>query len=204
MTLIQCAATSWAGLVICRVLMGLFEAGFFAGLIFFLTLFYKRDELAFRIAMLYAAATIAGAFSGLLAFGVFQIGDPHVQGWKWLFIIEGGATIIIAGFAYWRIPKSPSTCSWLTEAEKALALARMRSDGSSEVDEKFDLKIALRALLNWRIMAWAAIGFCYGESGSAVGNFLPQFVARLVSVNSHLYVMCYKCIFSNVCLQRRD
>jgi MFS family permease len=66
-----------------------FEAGFFAGTVFYLTLFYTRGELGFRIAIFFGSALLAAAFSGLISYGVFQINDPHVQGWKWLFIIEG-------------------------------------------------------------------------------------------------------------------
>lgn len=66
-----------------------FEAGFFAGAVFYLTLFYQRGELGFRIAIFFGSALLASAFSGLISFGVFQIKDPHVHGWMWLFIIEG-------------------------------------------------------------------------------------------------------------------
>jgi MFS family permease len=66
-----------------------FEAGFFAGTVFYLTLFYTRGELGFRIAIFFGSALLAAAFSGLISYGVFQINDPHVQGWKLLFIIEG-------------------------------------------------------------------------------------------------------------------
>jgi MFS family permease len=179
--MLQCLAHNWAGLLVCRILMGVFEAGFYAGLVFYLTLFYKRDELAVRIAILYASTTIAGAFSGLLAYGVFQIDDSKIKGWQWLFMIEGGCTILLAGLAYYRLPTGPSTCPWLTEEERVGAARRMASDGSLVVDEKFDLKVALKALRSWRIIAWACIGFCYGESGSSVGNFLPQMVQLLVS-----------------------
>lgn len=57
------------------------EAGFFAGAVFYLTLFYTRGELGFRIALFFGSALLAGAFSGLLAFGVFQIRESHVKGW---------------------------------------------------------------------------------------------------------------------------
>lgn len=63
------------------------EAGFFAGTVFYLSLFYKRNELAFRIALYFGSAVVAAAFSGLLAFGVFQI-KSHIKGWQWLFLSE--------------------------------------------------------------------------------------------------------------------
>lgn len=65
-----------------------FEAGFYAGTIFHLTLFYKRNELGFRIALIFGAAEPAAAFSGLLAYGVFQIKSTALKGWQYLFIIE--------------------------------------------------------------------------------------------------------------------
>jgi hypothetical protein len=61
----------------------------FAGTVFYLTLFYTRGELGFRIALYFGSALLASAFSGLISFGVFQIKDTALRGWQWLFIIEG-------------------------------------------------------------------------------------------------------------------
>jgi hypothetical protein len=61
------------------------EAGFFAGTVFYLSLFYTRNELAFRITLYFGSAVVAAAFSGLLAFGVFQI-KSSLFGWQYLFI----------------------------------------------------------------------------------------------------------------------
>ena len=72
--------------VLTRSFSGL-EAGFFAGTVFYLSLFYKRNELAFRIALYFGSAQVAAAFSGLLAFGVFHI-KSHIKGWQWLFLSE--------------------------------------------------------------------------------------------------------------------
>src|SRR5690348_17143515 len=103
MALFQCAATNFAGMLVIRLLLGAFEgrsssafgclrtdqfaAGFFAGVVFYLTLFYTRGELGFRIALFFGSALLAGAFSGLISFGVFQIHHATIPGWKWLFII---------------------------------------------------------------------------------------------------------------------
>jgi MFS family permease len=89
MALVQCAAKNFAGMLVIRLLLGAFEAGFFAGVVFYLTLFYTRGELGFRIALFFGSALLAGAFSGLISFGVFQIHHATIPGWKWLFIIEG-------------------------------------------------------------------------------------------------------------------
>ena len=82
MALLQCAAHNFAGLLVLRLLLGAFEAGFFAGVVFYLTLFYTRGELGFRIAIFFGSALLAAAFSGLISYGVFQINHPGVPGWK--------------------------------------------------------------------------------------------------------------------------
>lgn len=97
MALFQCAAKNFAGMLVIRLLLGAFEAGFFAGVVFYLTLFYTRGELGFRIALFFGSALLAGAFSGLISFGVFQIHHIMIPGWKWLFIIEGTANITTLG-----------------------------------------------------------------------------------------------------------
>lgn len=68
-------------------------------MIYYLTTFYRRGELARRLAIFYAASNIANAFSGLLAFGVFHIHTGKLKAWRYLFIIEGGLTVLFSVFA---------------------------------------------------------------------------------------------------------
>lgn len=98
MALLQCAAFNFAGMLVLRLLLGAFEAGFFAGVVFYLTLFYTRGELGFRIAIFFGSALLAAAFSGLISYGVFHIEHVAIPGWKWLFLIEG-ALLIISSWA---------------------------------------------------------------------------------------------------------
>ncbi|GME53119.1 allantoate permease [Neofusicoccum parvum] len=196
MTLLQCAVHNWGGLVVCRLLMGAFEAGFMAGVIYYLTTFYKRNELAFRISIFYGSATIAGAFSGLIAYGVFQINHASIPGWKFLMIVEGGATVVLAVFSFWHLPPSARDCRWFTEEERYVAEQRMLRDSSSENNEEFDLKKALRSIFYWRNVFYVAIGFSYGVASASVGNFLPQMVQRLgySTVKTNLYTVAPYCV----------
>ena len=100
------ACHNFAGLAVLRILLGVAEAGFGVGGVFYLTQFYKRDELAKRIALFYGSQTISGAFSGLIAFGVFQI-EGHLHGWQYLYLVEGVLTISVGIIALYVIPQSP-------------------------------------------------------------------------------------------------
>lgn len=155
------------------------EAGFFAGAVFYLTLFYTRGELAFRIALFFGSALLAGAFSGLLAFGLFQIRDPHVQGWMWLFIIEGGMTVIFGVVAFFWLPATPSTAWFLSEDEKAIATARHLRDGSGLIGEHFTFSDCFRTWNDPMFGVWCIISFTYPVALSTTSNFLPLILKRL-------------------------
>jgi MFS family permease len=61
---------NFRGLVACRVILGLYEAGFFPGAVFIITSWYKRGEVQQRLVLFYTASAFSGAFSGLLAFAI--------------------------------------------------------------------------------------------------------------------------------------
>lgn len=119
-------------------------SAFFPLVIYYQTTFYRRGELARRLAIFYAASNIANAFSGLLSYGVFHINNTSLASWRYLFIIEGSVTVLFAIFAYWYLPFSAATAKFLTEDEKRLAFYRMQMDSSSVVNEKFDFKDAVK------------------------------------------------------------
>lgn len=143
MTLMTVAAFNFAGLMALRWFLGMAESAFFPLVIYYQTTFYRRGELARRLAIFYAASNIANAFSGLLAFGVFQIQGTPLAEWRYLFIIEGSVTMLFAVFAYWYLPFSAATARFLTEEEKKLAFWRIQMDSSSVVNEKFVFKDAV-------------------------------------------------------------
>lgn len=81
---------TYGGLIACRLILGLFEAGLFPGLAIYLTMFYTKKEIALRVGYLFVSAALSGACGGLLAYGIGLL-DHHngLRGWRWIFIIEG-------------------------------------------------------------------------------------------------------------------
>ncbi|PGG97669.1 hypothetical protein AJ79_09128 [Helicocarpus griseus UAMH5409] len=109
---------NYSGLLGCRFFLGVFEAGLFPGCAFITTCWYTRFEVQYRVALFYTAASLSGAFSGLLAFAIGNMeGIRGYSGWRWLFIIEGTGTCVIATICYFLIPDNPSTSRWLTREE---------------------------------------------------------------------------------------
>lgn len=196
MALLQCAAKSFGGMLPLRLILAAFEAGFYCSVVFYMTLFYKRGELGFRIALFFGSALLAAAFSGLISFAVFQIHHPNIQGWKWLFLIEGGLTVIVGIIAYFWLPASPATAWFLNDAEKAVALARTLKDSSHHVDTKFNLRKAFAPFKEFKFILWVIISFNYPVAFATVSNFLPQIVQRLgySVIKTNLWTVAPNCV----------
>ncbi|KAF1989010.1 putative MFS transporter [Aulographum hederae CBS 113979] len=190
-TLLVTAVTNFGGIMTLRWFLGMAESAFFPLVIYYQTTFYRRGELARRLAIFYAASNIASAFGGLLAYGVFQIKSSSLESWRYLFIVEGACTILFSIFAFFYLPHSASDASFLNEDEKKLAFHRMQIDSSSVVNEKFDLKESLKIFkhpTSWMILV---IEICLGVPLQSVTLFLPQIVARLgySPVKTNLYTV---------------
>ncbi|KAK0612624.1 MFS transporter [Bombardia bombarda] len=178
-TLLVVVAKNFAGIMTLRWFLGMSESAFFPLVIYYLTTFYRRGELARRLAIFYAAQSIASAFGGLLSYGVFQIKGGPLEPWRYLFLIEGAGTVLFSTFALWYLPRSASEAGFLSASEKKLAYARMALDSSSVVNEKLDIRESLTILkqpTSWMILA---IQVCLGVPLQSVNLFLPQIVSRL-------------------------
>jgi MFS family permease len=190
-TLLSASVQNWSGMMALRWFLGMAESAFFPLVIYYLTTFYRRGELARRLAIFYAASNIANAFSGLLSYGVFHIQSTRLEAWRYLFIIEGALTICFSFFAWWYLPKSASEAKFLNETEKQLAFLRIQTDSSSVVNEKFNLKHALAIFKNPSTYGFLAIEVCLGVPLQSVALFLPQIVQRLGynKVKTNLYTV---------------
>ncbi|KAG0083348.1 hypothetical protein BGZ92_010838, partial [Podila epicladia] len=118
--------TSFTGLTIMRFALGLAEAGFVPGVLYYITLFYKRSEQSFRIAIFLCFNILAGAFGGLLAAAISHLsGKLGLEGWQWIFIIEAIPTILLAVLTWFVMTPSPSTAKFLTMDERIYASNRI-------------------------------------------------------------------------------
>lgn len=191
MTLLVAAVYNFGGLLALRWFLGMAESAFFPLVIYYQTQFYRRLELARRLAIFYAASSIAYAFGGLLAYGVFHITGGALFNWKYLFIIEGSLSISMAVIAFIFLPRSAAKASFLTDEEKKLAHWRISMDSSAVVDEPFQFKEAVKILQEWTSWVILAIEMCLGIPLQSVSLFLPQIVARLgySTVKTNLYTV---------------
>ncbi|KAF9236336.1 MFS general substrate transporter [Melanogaster broomeanus] len=175
------ATGSFAGALTSRFFLGLCEAAWYPGTTFLLSKWYKRSELAWRIAITTSGATISYAFGALVASVVMDMTDKvfGFAGWRWLFLLEGSVTIIIAIFAIFTIPDYPSSpVSWLTHEEHLLALRRVEEDDADSLEQDKLVSGLIAALSDWRVW-WLSIAQLCLYAASSFGNFFPTLVATM-------------------------
>ncbi|KAF9224409.1 MFS general substrate transporter [Gyrodon lividus] len=182
-----CIATgisqTFAGALTSRFFLGCCEAAWHPGAIFLISKWYKRSELAWRVAIITTGNTISYAFGALIASGVTDMMDKvfGFAGWRWLFLLEGSATMIIAVFAIFIIPDYPSSpVSWLTTEELALARRRVEEDmcGSEDLNQGKYFSGLTQALSDWRVWWLSTALLCLYAADSFI-NFFPTLSATM-------------------------
>jgi MFS family permease len=201
LSLICAGVTNFGGLMTVRWFLGMCESAFFPGIIYYLSTFYRRSELARRLAIFYAAANMANAFSGLLAFGVFQIENGKLYGWQYLFLIEGAATVVFSIIAFFYLPRDVATAKFFNQEEKDLAFYRIQTDSSAVVGEKVNFRDALKVFLHPVTFGWLLLEICLGVQINSINNWFPQIIANLGegTVKTNLYTVAPN-ISGAVCL----
>ncbi|EEH34729.2 hypothetical protein PAAG_05775 [Paracoccidioides lutzii Pb01] len=132
-----------------RFVLGIFEAGMMPGIAYYLSRWYRKGELAFRLSLYIVMAPLAGAFGGLLASAILKL--PNFGGlheWRMIFAIEGIITCGLSVIGFFTLTDRPATAIWLTQEEKDLAIARVKSEriGATEVLDKLDAPKTLRGI----------------------------------------------------------
>ncbi|KEP53653.1 MFS transporter [Rhizoctonia solani 123E] len=122
---------NFAGFVVIRALLGLWEGGMMPGVAFYLSTYYKRHELVLRIGIFVSASSLSGAFGGLLASGLLKI--PQLKGipsgaWRNIFLVEGAITIALGLAAFYFLPGPAEKTKFLNEREKMIAIQRLIQD----------------------------------------------------------------------------
>lgn len=161
-----------------RVIIGIFEAGFFPSAVYLLSTWYTRYELGRRYGLFYVIGSVTSAFSGLLAFGFIQLeGKGGLRGWRWIFVVEGIATILLGIAGYWLLVDFPDsnrkTWKFLSEKERAWVVRRVNNDRGDVEAAKFELRNFLGAGLDWRLWAYGLIAFGSTTMSYALAFFLP-------------------------------
>lgn len=145
---------NFAAVTVLRFFIGVFEAGFFPGIVYLITFWYPVEERSVRIAFVLASATAAGAFGGCIAYGVGHMnGAAGLEGFRWLFIIEGLITVLCVILTFFFLPDYPSRAKWLSDDDKKFVEARIAVKGGGYTNEKSSRREVLETCFSPRMLA---------------------------------------------------
>ncbi|KAI8959917.1 MFS general substrate transporter [Daldinia sp. FL1419] len=178
---------NFAGFAGVRALLGLTEGGLLPGIVLYLSTVYTRGELALRIGIFYTAASLSGAFGGLLARGISEIGTRGgLNKWRWIFVIEGLFTAVVGIAAYFILPNGVGSAKFLNAEEREFAVNRLnaasRGDGSDrekETSEKFAWSEVARGFFSLQTWFTASAYFGILSGLYSFGLFLPTIITGL-------------------------
>lgn len=120
-------AKGYPALVVLRLLLGIGDAGYQAGMIYYLSFWYKRHELAMRVSLTLSVA-LTGAVGGLLAFCLVRVNTHILSGWQLLILSEAVPTLLTAMAILLFLPAFPFTATFLSPREKSIVQARVNRD----------------------------------------------------------------------------
>lgn len=177
-----------------RFLLGIFEAGILPGIAYYLSRWYRRAELAFRLALYIVMAPLAGAFGGLLASAILSLDQfGSLRTWRMIFAIEGIVTIGIGFLSFLTLTDRPTTASWLTEEEKLLAVARVKSEriGATVVLDKIDRKKLLRGIFCPLTLSTSFVFLLNNITVQGFAFFAPTIVRSLFETKTPIQQQLY-------------
>ncbi|CAK7213006.1 hypothetical protein SBRCBS47491_001656 [Sporothrix bragantina] len=169
---------NWQSLIPLRAIVGAFEAGCFPGQYYLISSWYSRYDLFSRTSVFYLLGVLGSALTGVLGLAFSKMdGLSGIDGWRWIFIMEGIITVLIAigGFIFVvDFPdKAHKTWNFLTEPEGAFVIRRLNRDRQDAEPETFTLGRFLKPALDLKIWGFAMLFYCTTLQAYAVGFFLP-------------------------------
>jgi len=158
-----------------RVLLGAAEAGFFPGVIFFLTLWfpavYRARIVGYFMAAIPLSTVIGAPVSGLL---LGLDGLMGMKGWQWLFILEAAPALVLSVVVYFYLTDRPADATWLEPEERAWLAGRLEQERRQR--EMVRRYTVAQALLNPKVLALSIVYFGAVATNYGLSFFLPQIV----------------------------
>lgn len=165
-----------------RFLLGMFEAGMMPGIAYYLSRWYRRSELTFRLGLYIVMAPLAGAFGGLLASGILTLDSVGItKNWRMIFVVEGIITVGLSLISFLTLTDRPATARWLTPEEREMAIARVKSErvATTQVLDKMDWTKLSRGLSNPVVIATSFAFLLNNITVQGLAFFAPTIVRTI-------------------------
>ncbi len=157
-----------------RLILGIMEAGFFPGIIFYFTLWFPAKERALVTSLFFVGANIGFIIgSPLAAFIMEHISWLGTSGWRWIFMVEGLLAVVMGIITWFYLTDKPKDAKWLTQAEKDWLVNKLESERAKNKVQRISVAKSFANIKVWHL---AAIYFFFQIGSQAVQFWMPQIV----------------------------
>ncbi|MGF0524075.1 MFS transporter [Agrobacterium pusense] len=170
-----------------RFLLGVAEAGFFPGIIIYLTYWFRSKEQATTIAYFTAAIPVSYLLGAPLSTWIMDnVSGFGMSGWRWMLILEGVPAVMAGVFNYFYMTDRPEKAKWLTEQERDWLTKELEADHAKRKHVKH---LGLwQAISNPKVLFLSAIYFIYQVGNLGIGLWMPQIIKDFGSDLSHFQI----------------
>jgi sugar phosphate permease len=164
---------------ILRFLLGITEAGFFPGVILYLTYWVPARHLSQARGYFYMGIALAGILGNPLSGGLLELhGFLDLRGIQWMFLIEGLLAVVVGVWSYFYLTDKPKDAKWLPDDERQALMETVEAEDTAKAEGHGPQKV-LAALGNWRVWYFSLIYFCIQIAVYGVTFFLPTQVIAI-------------------------
>lgn len=166
-----------------RFLLGAAEAGFFPGVILYLTYWFPANERARTVALFATGGVLAGVIGSPISGALLQLdGTAGLAGWQWLFFIEAVPAVVMGLVVLMVLPSRPRDARWLSPAQKAWIQARVDADAAAAAPlPSHDLKFILTSGRVWLL---CLLYFLMNVGGYGYELWLPTIIKSFSTTSS--------------------
>jgi sugar phosphate permease len=166
---------------IMRFLLGFAEAGLFPGVVLYLTYWYANQRRSQAIGLsVYWGLALSFILGGPVSQALMSLnGSAGLKGWQWLFLVQGGLTLVVGIVAWFYLDEKPADAKWLTPAEREAIEASVREEDQVRVHVS-----PLKALADLKVLYLGAIFFCINLSLYGLTFWLPSIVGKIKGLSS--------------------
>ena len=162
-----------------RFALGVAEAGFFPGIILYLTYWYTRKHRTRMVAGFMTAITLSGVIGGPLSGWILSrlSGVSGLAGWQWLYLLEGIPSVVVGLLVLWLLDDGPSKAKWLTDDERELLARRVQEEEGLKIEEGAGHHRFSQAFRSPRVWLLALIYFCVVMGLYGISFWLPSILS---------------------------
>ncbi|CAN7288621.1 MFS transporter [Trinickia sp. LjRoot230] len=179
-----------------RFMLGVFEAGFFPGIVLYLTYWFPANRRAAVMSVFFAGVAVAGVLGGLMSGWIMRDmgGVLGLYGWQWMFALEGAPALLLAFVAFFYLVDKPQDARWLSDAQKTRLVALCtQNDRGPQSRSTHDTRSFVAALVNPRVYLFAFIYFSL-TCASLTLNFWMPLMIRDFGIKDVVHVSLYTVI----------